>query len=272
MSSTVCLTEAAKTENSLTCEDDVNSAADLSQHDIKPANVDAGICSPSLDISEMQKNIKGSQVKLFSLEHVKSENADDQCDASVAVISKQETLAEAVPEIAAKNEEMEVMQNTETGDMQNPCQPDDENIVAGSNLSSDHKPTTRRKNTEMQCTECTFQCTSSEKLKMHVQAVHEQGESYSCCLCSFESKWNKEYYKHMRTHFPGPPYQCDFKNCTAKCERIQHLLYHRMNHTEERPFSCCFCPLRFKIKNTMLVHLRKHTGETCLDGIVTLVE
>lgn len=259
-------TEAStRIENSVTSDDDDDgsSTVDLSEHDIKPSDFDAGICSsPSSSNSEIEKNREGSPAECFSLENVKSENADDQfCDSFGTATNKQEPLVEAVPEIVVKNEEMDVTENTEAGDMQNfSCQHAAENIVAPCNLSSDHKPTSKRKNSELRCTECSFRCMGIEKLTMHVRAVHEQGESFACGLCSFECKWNREYYKHMRTHFIGPPYQCDFKNCTAKCDRIQHLLYHRMNHTEERPFSCCICPLKFKIKSTLMVHLRKHTG------------
>ena len=49
-----------------------------------------------------------------------------------------------------------------------------------------------------------------------------------CDLCSFSSKFNSSMRTHMRTH------------------------------TNERPFSCCFCEMRFKQRSHLSRHLRTH--------------
>ncbi|XP_054168612.1 zinc finger protein 436-like [Oppia nitens] len=89
--------------------------------------------------------------------------------------------------------------------------------------------------------------------------VKVEDTTYSCQLCSFVCHWNREYYKHMKSHFSGPPYKCS--DCEYSCDRIQFILSHRMRHTDERPFECELCPFKTRTKGNLIVHMRIHTGE-----------
>ena len=113
--------------------------------------------------------------------------------------------------------------------------------------------------TKLHCPDCHFLTTNPEKFKRHREKAHTDTTMYSCCVCSYQSAWNKEYYNHMKTHFPGPPFLCDY-SCGYTGERIQNLLYHRMSHTDERPYECTVCNMTFRSKNNLAMHARCHTG------------
>jgi len=108
----------------------------------------------------------------------------------------------------------------------------------------------------IRCKECQFKTQTVDKLRNHLRTAHRQ--SFSCSLCSFKTHWNRGYYKHMGTHFAGPPYRCD--NCSFTTERIRLLVIHRMDHTDSRPYSCRTCGICFKMKNNLVDHERCHSG------------
>ena len=78
------------------------------------------------------------------------------------------------------------------------------------------------------CTKCDYVAPSVEKLEQHVKRAHKDDTVYACAVCGYTCAWNREYYRHMKRHFRGPPYECDFEACDYVVDRIQPLLYHRM--------------------------------------------
>jgi len=110
----------------------------------------------------------------------------------------------------------------------------------------------------IRCQECQFKAQTVEKLRNHMRTAHRDRRTFCCSVCSFKTRWNREYYKHMKTHFPGPPYRCD--SCTFTTERIRLLVIHLMDHTDSRPYSCHTCGIRFKMKNNLVAHERCHSG------------
>ncbi|XP_074644292.1 uncharacterized protein LOC141901108 [Tubulanus polymorphus] len=109
------------------------------------------------------------------------------------------------------------------------------------------------------CEICRFKSVDEEGLQRHTEINHSI--TLKCNVCSFTSQWSRSYYRHMKTHFEGPPFKCDFDFCEYTTERIQQILYHRMRHTDERPFPCNLCGMRFRTKNNAMTHMRCHTGE-----------
>jgi len=110
----------------------------------------------------------------------------------------------------------------------------------------------------IKCQECQFKTQTMDKLRNHLRTAHRGRQTFSCSLCDFKTHWNRGYYKHMATHFVGPPYRCD--SCTFTTERIRLLVIHRMDHTDSRPYSCRTCGICFKMKNNLVAHERSHSG------------
>lgn len=111
----------------------------------------------------------------------------------------------------------------------------------------------------VKCPHCIYVGHSATRLEQHLSRVHEEDTTYKCKMCTFVCKWNREYYKHMKSHFDGPPYKCE--DCEYSCDRIQFILSHRMRHTDERPYHCELCPFKSRTKGNLIVHMRIHTGE-----------
>ena len=114
---------------------------------------------------------------------------------------------------------------------------------------------------KQKCTKCFYVASNMTRLHQHMEAAHKNDHTYKCNICSFETQWNREYYTHMKSHFAGPPYKCDTENCDYTVDRIQPLLYHRMIHTDERPYICEQCGMKFRTKNNLHTHERCHTGK-----------
>ena len=119
----------------------------------------------------------------------------------------------------------------------------------------------RKIHEQFSCPKCFYVAMSNVKLDHHLEFAHRDDTTYVCSVCDFKSMWNREYYHHMKEHFPGPPFECDSEGCDYSADRIQPLLYHRMVHTNERPYECTICNMRFRTKNNLTTHLRCHTGE-----------
>ncbi|KHN80126.1 Zinc finger protein [Toxocara canis] len=109
------------------------------------------------------------------------------------------------------------------------------------------------------CGYCSYRGTTERRVKNHTTRAHGRDIVHMCSLCVFECRWNREYYSHMRGHFPGPPFHCDL--CEYSADRIQLLLSHRLTHTDERPFKCTLCEYRCRSKSNLISHVRSHTGE-----------
>lgn len=111
------------------------------------------------------------------------------------------------------------------------------------------------------CTECSFKTNSRIKLERHFKVAHKDlTKTFSCDICEFSCKWNRQFYDHLRDdHFPGPPFHCD--KCGHSALSIQRLLLHRMDHLELRPHCCGICGARFKVRYVLDAHLRSHTGD-----------
>ena len=129
----------------------------------------------------------------------------------------------------------------------------------GSKSEKRGRPTKERQE-KIPCPSCNFIANSATRLEHHMMTAHKDDTTYTCNICEYETTWNREYYMHMKEHFTGPPYRCDNDNCDYSADRIQPLLYHRMIHTDERPFQCTICNYKFRTKNNLTTHLRCHTG------------
>ncbi|VDP15124.1 unnamed protein product [Onchocerca flexuosa] len=107
------------------------------------------------------------------------------------------------------------------------------------------------------CDYCGYRSSSAVLIKHHIVRAHTRNIAYICSLCVYECRWNRDYYEHMKTHFPGPPFHCDI--CQYGNDSIQSLLAHRLTHSDERPFKCILCEYKSRSRNHLIGHIRNHT-------------
>lgn len=70
---------------------------------------------------------------------------------------------------------------------------------------------------KLKCKQCKFRASDEAELDTHVNDVHQGAHDviYKCSECEFTCGYIKDYYKHLKKHFPGPPFKCD--NCKYSC-------------------------------------------------------
>lgn len=109
--------------------------------------------------------------------------------------------------------------------------------------------------------DCAYITKFQQRMDKHIKMAHEATFELKCNLCQFETKEVRKFHSHMKTHFTGPPFKCDYPRCTFSAEKIKVMISHRCTHTDERPFTCD-CGMRFRTNNTLIAHKKVHLGKT----------
>lgn len=47
-------------------------------------------------------------------------------------------------------------------------------------------------------------------LEQHLALSHAKDVTYKCGICNYVCQYHGDYLNHMKTHFPGPPFKCDY--------------------------------------------------------------
>lgn len=81
-----------------------------------------------------------------------------------------------------------------------------------------------------------------------------QQECQKCCR-AFKRTYN--LLRHNRLCHGKDGYRFTCSICGKKLSRISHLLEHERTHTNEKPFQCDFCDMRFGKKTAMLGHVAR---------------
>lgn len=66
--------------------------------------------------------------------------------------------------------------------------------------------------TGVKCPICSTTINDSLLLEQHLALSHAKDVTYKCGICTFVCQYHGDYLTHMKNHFPGPPYKCDY--CT----------------------------------------------------------
>ncbi|KAK6174800.1 hypothetical protein SNE40_013378 [Patella caerulea] len=124
-------------------------------------------------------------------------------------------------------------------------------------------PSSKNKNKLRSCTECDYTTTSEARFEDHQRKRHNSNteRSYTCHVCEFTCTWNKSFYTHMKKHYYGPPFQCEHEGCKYTADTIRNILIHRVKHTDERPFPCEECPMKFRTRSNLYAHRKCHIGK-----------
>lgn len=62
----------------------------------------------------------------------------------------------------------------------------------------------------VKCPICFTNINDSLLLEQHLALSHAKDVTYKCGICSFVCQYHGDYLNHMKTHFSGPPYKCDY--------------------------------------------------------------
>lgn len=62
----------------------------------------------------------------------------------------------------------------------------------------------------IRCPICFTMINDSLLLEQHLALSHAKDVTYKCGICSFVCQYHGDYLNHMKNHFNGPPFKCDF--------------------------------------------------------------
>ena len=102
---------------------------------------------------------------------------------------------------------------------------------------------------------------SEQNIEEHNQSTRKtQDTTYLCFKCDFSTTWVRDFHSHVKTHVDGPPFICDFINCSHESDKIKAFIQHYQKHIDERPFGCTKCDMKFRTRNNLLSHEKLHSG------------
>ncbi|RVE42956.1 hypothetical protein evm_012409 [Chilo suppressalis] len=112
------------------------------------------------------------------------------------------------------------------------------------------------------CDECFKVFKTSASLHQH-RLIHMTVKPFSCDLCGKTFAVKAKLQKHRgkkRCKIPGPLI-CAVCNKEFKKEYL--LKSHLVKHTNEKPFTCDVCKMKFKHKSTLIRHMQLHVCQYC---------
>lgn len=110
---------------------------------------------------------------------------------------------------------------------------------------------------EPTCVECQQVFSSDQELKEH--KLTHKNKNWICEICGKISTQKRIYKAHLLVHSNEKPYECS--DCPMRFVRLQGLKRHRLTHTGEKPYACHHCGQRFAAFMSHQMHVRLHTGE-----------
>lgn len=106
----------------------------------------------------------------------------------------------------------------------------------------------------LQCTECHKTFMNKEDMIQH-ELSHQT--PFSCSVCSLKFSHRRGFKKHMRLHGilvkpTSVKYTC--RHCSVNCPTLSALHTHLLIHTDQKPYLCDKCGLKFRRPNALKAH------------------
>ena len=123
------------------------------------------------------------------------------------------------------------------------------------------------------CTVCGAKFRSAKYVRYHMR-IHTGEKPFSCSFCDVKFRWKKARNTHELRHKNVPhkipqkshsvlsrPKKHECTECGARFHFPKEVRYHMRIHTGEKPFSCSFCDMKFRLKYFLQLHERRHKNE-----------
>lgn len=181
---------------------------------------------------------------------------DNECDAKNDVNMK-----------AATKLEKQYSTESESKAIQYECSDCQTTFTARSSLvrhlkkghSKTERTTNKNLNTRRNCNQCDKSFATTERLKSHIQIVHEGKELFKCEICEKTYSSRGSLKTHLIIHSEVRPFICNY--CGRGFNSRYGLDEHMHTHTDDRPFVCKICDKTFKQNRLLVAHTRVHTRE-----------
>lgn len=117
---------------------------------------------------------------------------------------------------------------------------------------------------QLPCDFCTKTFSRLQYLRQHIQARHadaaiETAVLPACAECDQTFATDKGLRKHVKLH---AKHAFDCAYCDKTFSRSVNLAKHcRTAHTNEKPYLCSECGVRFVRKDYLIIHMRRHRGD-----------
>ncbi|KAJ8050668.1 hypothetical protein HOLleu_03959 [Holothuria leucospilota] len=108
------------------------------------------------------------------------------------------------------------------------------------------------------CQICDVAFKQKGALKTHEKTIHERAGVVMCSVCHRTFSSQEEVDRHKRIHLAHPRQGCVY--CGKQFTLIRSLLGHERS-CPSKSFHCEICDFSTKLKYTLIVHMRHHTGE-----------
>ena len=96
---------------------------------------------------------------------------------------------------------------------------------------------------DVMCPFCNRRCSSSQKLKNHIRAKHQEVTSYQCATCGKSFGDSFTLKMHIQIHKkPSSTKRSKCRICGRRCDTASHLVQHEKDHTGEGG-TCQYCGL-----------------------------
>ncbi|XP_044752040.1 gastrula zinc finger protein XlCGF26.1-like [Coccinella septempunctata] len=106
------------------------------------------------------------------------------------------------------------------------------------------------------CCDCQQTFRSSEELKNHFSADHNQVPKYSCADCQKIYTKYIVFLNHVKLHHVTLRYCCDV--CHKWYPTVNAVEKHRVEHKDETQYVCLSCGKTFRMQSALALHSRSH--------------